>query len=94
MIRIEVVYALPLIQDRCVLEVAEGTTVAQAIALSPYAHLDLAAHAVAIHGRLVSLSAALHDQDRIEILRPLRVDPKEARRRRQSHGKSVRRATR
>lgn len=91
MIRVEVVYALPLTQDRCILEVAEGTTVAQAIALSPHAQLDLTAHAVAMHGRLVSLEATLRDQDRIEILRPLRVDPKEARRRRQSHGKSVRR---
>jgi len=91
MIRVEIAYALPLTQDLCVLELAEGATVAQAIALSPHAQLDLAGHAVAIHGRLVPLHTLLRDQDRIEILRPLRVDPKEARRRRQSRGKRVRR---
>ena len=42
-----------------------------------------------IGGRLVED----HDQDRIEILRPLRVDPKDARRRRQSHRGRVRRTS-
>ena len=87
MITVHVVYALPLTQDVSVLEVAEGTTVAQAIAMSPYAHLDPARFAVAIHGRLTSLHATLRDQDRIEILRPLRVLPNEARLRRQLRGK-------
>ena len=87
MIRVHVVYALPLTQDVSVLEVPEGTTVSQAIALSPHAHLDLAGYVVAIHGRLTSQHAPLCDQDRIEILRPLRVLPNEARRRRQLRSK-------
>jgi putative ubiquitin-RnfH superfamily antitoxin RatB of RatAB toxin-antitoxin module len=35
-----------------------------------------------IGGRRVAPGTALHDGDRIEILRPLAVDPKEGRRRR------------
>jgi uncharacterized protein len=85
MMRVEVVYALPLQQEVCVVEVPAGTVVAQAIALSSFAHRDLSDHTVAIFGRAVTFETPLHDQDRVEILRPLRVDPKDARRRRQAH---------
>lgn len=37
---------------------------------------------VGIYGRLIKLDALLQDGDRIEIYRPLMMDPKEARRRR------------
>jgi len=91
MMRVELVYALPLHQEICVVEVPAGTIVAQAIALSRFARRDLSNHTVAIFGRQATLDTPLHDQDRIEILRPLRVDPKDARRRRQSHRERRRR---
>ncbi len=89
--RVEVVYALPLQQEVCVVEVPAGTIVAQAIALSSFAQRDLSNHTVAIFGRPATLDTPLQDHDRIEILRPLRVDPKVARRRRQSHKQRGRR---
>ena len=85
MITVEVVYAWPLEQQICTLEVPEGTTVAQAIALSNHAQRPLSDCTVACFGRPVALGTVLRAFDRIEILRPLRVDPKEARRRRQLH---------
>jgi uncharacterized protein len=42
----------------------------------------VAADAVGIFGRRVTLDAPLNDGDRVEIYRPLGMDPKEARRRR------------
>ena len=81
---IEVVYALPLTQDITRLRVPAGTTVAEAIERSalltrhPEAKANL--RQVAILGRLANLDAVLHDHDRVEILRPLAIDPKEARR--------------
>ena len=90
MIRVEIVYALPLAQDVCAIEVPEGTTVLEAIRLSRHAQCDLSTHTLSVYGRPVALDTALRDQDRIEILRPLRVDPKEARRRRQSRRRSAR----
>ncbi len=42
--------------------------------------------AVGVWGKLRALGDSLRDKDRVEIYRPLRVDPKEARRQRyQSH---------
>ncbi|MDQ3058558.1 MAG: RnfH family protein [Pseudomonadota bacterium] len=63
-----------------------GATVAQALAACSV-HEDfpegpLAQLAVGIWGRKASLAHRLHDQDRIEIYRALRVDPKVARRER------------
>jgi putative ubiquitin-RnfH superfamily antitoxin RatB of RatAB toxin-antitoxin module len=90
MIRVEVVYALPLAQDICPIAVPEGTTVREAIQLSRHAQCDLASHTLAVYGRPAELDTILQEGDRIEILRPLRVDPKEARKRRQSHRRSGR----
>ena len=42
---------------------------------------------VAIWSRRVEVSEPLRDGDRVELLRPLTVDPMEARRRRQAHQK-------
>ena len=90
-IEVEVVYALPLEQDSRRLRVPAGTTVAQAIARAGVAlrhpEIELQRNRVAVYGRTVLLDALLCDQDRVEILRPLNADPKEARRRRASLGK-------
>jgi putative ubiquitin-RnfH superfamily antitoxin RatB of RatAB toxin-antitoxin module len=92
MIRVQVVYALPLQQEVCTVAVPDGATVAQAIALSSLAQRDLSQHTVAIFGRPVTLDTPVHEHDRIEILRALRVDPKDARRRRQAHRAGGRRS--
>lgn len=44
--------------------------------------IDVETARVGIWGRFRALDDALRDQDRVEIYRPLRVDPKEARRQR------------
>lgn len=86
MLKIEVVYATPGGQTRYVLELEEGATVRDAVArsgaLMEFPEIDLTRNRVGIYGRLVSLDARLAEGDRVEILRPLVADPKEARRRR------------
>lgn len=86
MLRIEVVYARPGRQARYALELEEGATVGEAIArsgaLAEFPEIDLVRNRVGIHGRLVPLGACVRDGDRVEILRPLVADPKDARRRR------------
>ncbi|HBK45253.1 MAG TPA: RnfH family protein [Xanthomonadaceae bacterium] len=79
--RVEVVMAWPERFVSRVLELAEGACVADAVAA---AALDAGAEsrALAVHGILVRPEQALRDGDRVELLRPLLADPKEARRRR------------
>ena len=48
--------------------------------LERHPELDLARQAIGIWGRACALDAPLHDGDRVEIYRPLQMDPKEARR--------------
>ena len=83
---IEVIYATAGRQILVELDVAEGTTVAQAIALSgirtAHPELDLPVLKTGIFGRLASPDTVLRERDRVEIYRPLRADPKEMRRRR------------
>lgn len=61
-----------------------GADVAQAIQASGlterFAELDLANIVVGVWGRKVGLHHPLRDRDRVEIYRPLTVDPKVARR--------------
>lgn len=87
-IEIEVVYALPLTQDITRLRVPVGTTVAEAIGrsaiLTRHPEAEVNPRRVAVLGRLAAPDMVLHDHDRIEILRPLAIDPKEARRLRAS----------
>lgn len=77
-LRVEVIQALPRHQDVVTLELEEGATVRMALAAA-----GMPAHpAVGVYGRRISLDARLADGDRVEIYRPLQVDPKESRRRR------------
>jgi len=66
------------------LTLPEGSTVADALRESGLARefpeIDPEAGGVGIYGRRVRLDEPLRDLDRIEILRPLVADPKEARR--------------
>lgn len=85
MIVIEVAYALPTQQFLLTEQVAEGTTVGEALAQSAIQqqvpHLELIDGKVGIFGKIVKLTQVLKAGDRIEIYRPLVNDPKEARRR-------------
>ena len=72
--------------DEVQLMLPPGATVADALQASgmPSRHpqFDLAALPVGIWGAFCERSDVLRDQDRVELYRPLRVDPKEARRQR------------
>jgi uncharacterized protein len=83
---IDVCYALPDAQTNISVELAPGATVQQAIEasgiLAKHPEIDLAALKVGIYGKIKPLDAVLADHDRVEIYRPLIVDPKAARQRR------------
>jgi uncharacterized protein len=83
---VEVVYAGLRRQARYALSVEQGTTVAEAIrrsgVLRAFSEIDLARQRVGVHGKLAQLVDVLRDGDRVEIYRPLKADPKEARRKR------------
>lgn len=83
---IDVCYALPDAQTLITVELAPGATVQQAIdasgILARHPEIDLAKLKAGIYGKIKPLDAALADHDRVEIYRPLIVDPKAARQRR------------
>jgi putative ubiquitin-RnfH superfamily antitoxin RatB of RatAB toxin-antitoxin module len=85
-IAVEIVYALPGEQVLLRLSLAAGATVGEAIRqsglLQRYPQLHAAALCAGVFGNRVAMDARLNDGDRVEIYRPLTVDPKEARRRR------------
>lgn len=72
--------------DEVELLLAPGATVADAVLASgmPSRHpqFDLTAMPVGIWGAFCDRGDVLRDRDRVELYRPLRVDPKEARRQR------------
>ncbi|HYU69140.1 MAG TPA: RnfH family protein [Burkholderiales bacterium] len=79
---VEIVYALP---DRQVLRrilLPDGSTVEDAIRMSglcaEFPAIDPTC--VGIHGKPVPVTAVLRDEERVEIYRPLRADPKDVRR--------------
>jgi uncharacterized protein len=76
-LRIEVVHALAHRQEVVPLRLGEGATVGQAVAACGLAAAGLR---FGIGGREVRLDQVLRDGDRVELLRPLALDPKEARR--------------
>ena len=73
--------------DEVALRLAAGATVADALRASElqarYPEHSLDALPVGIWGAFCDRDALLRDRDRVELYRPLRVDPMEARRRRQ-----------
>lgn len=84
-LRVSVAYADPERQVVRELELAQGATVDEAIRASGI--LDrlprgFAPDALGIFGRIVGADTVLRDGDRIELYRPLKVDPMQARRRR------------
>ena len=87
MARVEVVYSPAAREvDLVALDVAEGATVLHALResrlLERHPQIDLANAKVGVWGRVAPLSQVLREGDRVEVYRPLTVDPKEARRQR------------
>jgi putative ubiquitin-RnfH superfamily antitoxin RatB of RatAB toxin-antitoxin module len=80
-LRIEVIRAWPRRFESCRLELPPGATVADALRGTGWTD-DPAIRAVAVHGLRVAPTDALQDGDRVELLRALVADPKDARRRR------------
>lgn len=84
MITVTVCYATPEKQVQIPLSVEESCTVVLAIQRSKIIDLfpDIAIEkmAVGIYSQRVKLDSNLQDGDRIEIYRPLQIDPKDARR--------------
>lgn len=85
-IAVEIVYAEPDRHWRQVLRLPAGSRVADALAVLDAAcfpaDMRTDAQAIAIYGQKAGPDTPLHGDDRIELLRPLLCDPKDARRRR------------
>lgn len=79
MIRVELVKAWPQRHASTVLELADGATVGDALAAAGWA-LDAEFTGLGVFGQAATMARPLQDGDRIELLRPLRLDPKQARR--------------
>lgn len=84
-IEVEVAYAEPQRQFLRRITLPAGATVADAIAasgLETELRIDVSKLAVGVWSKPVVRDAPLTSGDRVELYRPLTVDPKEARRRR------------
>ena len=85
-ILVEVVYALPEEQVIISIKVPTKFNVKQAIEKSgiqiKFPSIDLSKNKVGIFGKKTTLDHVLKNRDRIEIYRPLILDPKEMRRKR------------
>jgi putative ubiquitin-RnfH superfamily antitoxin RatB of RatAB toxin-antitoxin module len=83
---IEVVLAMPEKQELIRLDLAPDATVADAIEQSGIVAMfdgfELDKAKVGIFGQKVTMEQLLRDGDRVEIYRPLLIDPKEVRRQR------------
>lgn len=84
MIRVEVVQAWPRQHRSVALQLADGATVAEALAACGLPLAGISGQA--IFGEAATPATVLRDGDRLELLRALLVDPKEARRRRAGRG--------
>ena len=82
--RVEVVYAEPGHQTRVAVHVEPGTSAADVIeqsgVLKLHPEIDLAKNRIGIFSRLIKPGYAVAAGDRVEIYRPLKIDPREARR--------------
>ncbi|MFV8833688.1 RnfH family protein [Aquisalimonas sp.] len=85
-IAVQVAYARP--ERQCVLDlsVPAGTTAREAVQVSGisevFGEIDARTSPIGIYGRAVEDEHPLRAGDRVEVYRPLVIDPKEARRQR------------
>lgn len=91
---VEVVAGLPRRQVLVELELSPGATVADAIEssriLKRFPDIDPAETTFGVWGRVVEPDRALKDGDRVEVYRPLAMDPRDARRQLALAGKTMR----
>jgi putative ubiquitin-RnfH superfamily antitoxin RatB of RatAB toxin-antitoxin module len=89
-LKVWVCYVTPTDEFLRELALPAGATLEQAIRQSglllALPEIDLDSWEVGIFGKKKPRDTVLHAQDRVEVYRPLLADPKEARRRRASHG--------
>lgn len=94
LIRVEVAYARPDKQVLIAVEVQAGVSVEGAIrhsgVLESFPEINLDVNKVGVFGKLGSLNMPLRAGDRVEIYRPLLIDPKEARKQRVAQDKKAR----
>jgi putative ubiquitin-RnfH superfamily antitoxin RatB of RatAB toxin-antitoxin module len=87
---VEVVLATPDQQVLLAVIIDEGATVADAIAASGIASrfpmLDMDEMPAGIWGKPVARDSRVREGDRVELYRPLEIDPREARRKRAQAG--------
>ena len=92
LLRVEVAYCpQPGVTELVPLRLPAGATVADALqqsGLVPRHALTLETVKVGVWSRVQDMHAVLRDLDRVEIYRPLRVDPKAARRQRSKRQKA------
>jgi hypothetical protein len=83
-LEVEVVYALPGREDAVALRLPEGATLLDAVRAAGVLgrHPELKALKLGVFGEVKKPESPARHGDRIEIYRPLAVDPKEARRKR------------
>lgn len=91
--KVDVIYcSRPHHIDLVTLDMPEGSTAAQALAQSGLLQrhaLALEVVRIGVWGKLRDADTLLRERDRIEIYRPLLVDPKEARRQRYQQHKAT-----
>jgi len=89
-ITVEVAYALPERQWLVKVQLPAGATVQAAIDASGIADqvpgIEITPDRLGVFSIKAEPTTTLHDGDRVEIYRPLQVDPKESRRRRAKEG--------
>jgi putative ubiquitin-RnfH superfamily antitoxin RatB of RatAB toxin-antitoxin module len=94
-LKVTVVWATVPIQDVVEVELPAGATIADAVDKSGIVGrygLDAARLGLAVFGRRASAETPLAEGDRIDLTRPLEVDPKAARNAR-AHAKPLRKST-
>lgn len=84
--KVEVVYGTPEKQELIELDVEPGTTLIEAVHASGitdiFPDIDLEHDPMGVFGSIDQPGRVLEEWDRVEIYRPLLIDPKEARRQR------------
>ena len=82
--KVELIMAWPRRHQAVSLDLPENATLQQALEKAGWTQLE-SVDGYAIFGVKAEASTVLREGDRIELLRPLQIDPKDARRRRASN---------
>ena len=85
MLQVEVAYARPDRQEIVTVDVPEGTTALEAVRMSGitdiFPEIDAEAIDMGVFGKVIKKPAdhPVREGDRVELYRPLKIDPKQAR---------------